>query len=259
MTPTVVEILKEHVRIELKGIDRLYLNGYVPGLQTPAAVAYFRSKHRGAKFASYVRPERARHAQGAVMTPWTHLVILSTGLLFGTRSRCGRRRRPAGRRYSRRAGIVTAAARQWNAMAHGDRVFFHEDFFDQQADDFLFFGDTEVFGRLLQPPQKALQRLIKLPELRLGQRLPLCALQLLLRGGLFFPQRGHPLAQLGQSEQAFLIRVEELVDFCLSGCFSRPQWLVVWPGNVCCTADFLVVGWMVSGSQAKKRLKRGHG
>lgn len=54
MTPTIAEILKEHVNFELESIDRLYLNGYVPGLQTPQAVAYFLRKHRGAKFASSV-------------------------------------------------------------------------------------------------------------------------------------------------------------------------------------------------------------
>ncbi len=54
MTPTLSEILKEHVTFELESIDRLYLNGYVPGLQTPEAVAYFLRKHRGAKFASSV-------------------------------------------------------------------------------------------------------------------------------------------------------------------------------------------------------------
>jgi hypothetical protein len=97
-------------------------------------------------------------------------------------------------------------------MAHGDRVVFNEDFFDQQADDFLFLGDTEVLGRLLQPSQKTLQRLIELLELRLSQRLPVCAIRLLLRGGLFFSQRRHPFAQFRQSEQALLIRVEELVD-----------------------------------------------
>jgi hypothetical protein len=54
MTPTLAEILKEHVTFELESLDRLYLNGYVPGLQTPAAVAYFLRRHRGAKFASSV-------------------------------------------------------------------------------------------------------------------------------------------------------------------------------------------------------------
>ena len=54
MTPSIAEILKEHVSFELESIDRLYLNGYVPGLQTPEAVARFLRKHRGAKFASSV-------------------------------------------------------------------------------------------------------------------------------------------------------------------------------------------------------------
>jgi len=54
MTPSIAEILKEHVTFELESIDRFYLNGYVPGLQTPAAVTYFLRQHRGAKFASSV-------------------------------------------------------------------------------------------------------------------------------------------------------------------------------------------------------------
>ena len=54
MTPTLAEILEQHVTFELECLDRLYLNGYVPGLQTPAAVAYFLRHHRGAKFASSV-------------------------------------------------------------------------------------------------------------------------------------------------------------------------------------------------------------
>jgi hypothetical protein len=54
MTPTIAEILEEHVTFELEGIDRLYLNGYVPGLQTPEAVAHFLRHQRGATFASSV-------------------------------------------------------------------------------------------------------------------------------------------------------------------------------------------------------------
>src|ERR1043166_6910673 len=54
MTPSIAEIMKEHVSFELESIDRLYLNGYVPGLQTPEAVACFLRRHRGAKFASSV-------------------------------------------------------------------------------------------------------------------------------------------------------------------------------------------------------------
>ena len=52
MAPTLAEIMDEHVTLEMESIDRLYLNGYIPGLQTPAAVAYFLRQHRGARFAS---------------------------------------------------------------------------------------------------------------------------------------------------------------------------------------------------------------
>ncbi len=41
--------MDEHVTLEIESIDRLYLNGYLPGLQTPAAVAYFLRTHRGAR------------------------------------------------------------------------------------------------------------------------------------------------------------------------------------------------------------------
>ncbi|MDQ2947074.1 MAG: hypothetical protein M3Y27_14220 [Acidobacteriota bacterium] len=45
-------ILKDHVTLELESIDRMYLNVYVPRLQTEAGVACFFKKHRGATFAS---------------------------------------------------------------------------------------------------------------------------------------------------------------------------------------------------------------
>lgn len=51
---SVAEVLRDHVTLELSGIDRMYLNGYVPRLQTDAGVAAFLVKHRGHKFASSV-------------------------------------------------------------------------------------------------------------------------------------------------------------------------------------------------------------
>jgi len=38
---SVAEVLKDHVVLELEGIDRMYLNGYVPSLQTGGGFAYF--------------------------------------------------------------------------------------------------------------------------------------------------------------------------------------------------------------------------
>ena len=49
---TVSEVLSEHVALAIEGIDRLYLNLYVPILQNPAGIAHFWLRHRGQKLAS---------------------------------------------------------------------------------------------------------------------------------------------------------------------------------------------------------------
>ena len=49
---SVAEVLKEHVTLKVKGIDRMYLNVYQPRLQTDRGVAAFFRFHRGATFAS---------------------------------------------------------------------------------------------------------------------------------------------------------------------------------------------------------------
>lgn len=51
---SVAEILSEHVTLELEGIDRMYLNVYVPRLQREVGVAGFFRFHRGHRFASSV-------------------------------------------------------------------------------------------------------------------------------------------------------------------------------------------------------------
>ena len=38
---TVAEVLREHVTLEVEGIDRMYLNVYVPMLQCESGVANF--------------------------------------------------------------------------------------------------------------------------------------------------------------------------------------------------------------------------
>jgi hypothetical protein len=49
---SVAEVLDEHVTLEVECIDRMYLNLYVPYLQTPGGVAAFWREHRGYCFAS---------------------------------------------------------------------------------------------------------------------------------------------------------------------------------------------------------------
>jgi hypothetical protein len=45
--PNVETILRQHVTLNLDCIDRLYLNGYVPGLQRPENLWWFLHVHRG--------------------------------------------------------------------------------------------------------------------------------------------------------------------------------------------------------------------
>src|SRR5258708_36439972 len=46
------DVLKDHVTLEVEGIDRMYLNVYQPRLQTERGVAFFFRFHRGETFAS---------------------------------------------------------------------------------------------------------------------------------------------------------------------------------------------------------------
>ena len=41
ITKSVADIIQNHVTLEVEGIDRMYLNGYISRLQSPEAVAFF--------------------------------------------------------------------------------------------------------------------------------------------------------------------------------------------------------------------------
>jgi len=49
---SVAEVLRDHVELEIEAIDRMYLNVYVPHLQTVGATVGYLRKHRGQRFAS---------------------------------------------------------------------------------------------------------------------------------------------------------------------------------------------------------------
>src|SRR5258708_4608295 len=49
---TIPELLREHVSLAIECVDRVYLNGYVPALQTSGALVYFLEQHRGELIAS---------------------------------------------------------------------------------------------------------------------------------------------------------------------------------------------------------------
>jgi hypothetical protein len=48
----VAEILDQHVTFELEAIDRMYVNEYVPSLQSGGGVVYFMKQHLGARVPS---------------------------------------------------------------------------------------------------------------------------------------------------------------------------------------------------------------
>ena len=55
---SVATLLREHVTLEVQGIDRMYLNVYMPNLQRDVGVVVFFRKHRAATFVSSVLMER---------------------------------------------------------------------------------------------------------------------------------------------------------------------------------------------------------
>ena len=49
---TAADMVAGHLRLDISCLDRVYLNGYVPKLQTPGGVIYFFHDHRGKPIAS---------------------------------------------------------------------------------------------------------------------------------------------------------------------------------------------------------------
>ena len=62
MSPTVHELLKDHVTLSVSCVDRLYINGYLPKLQRPGQLAWFLGHHLGARIPSLalLKPVRDR-------------------------------------------------------------------------------------------------------------------------------------------------------------------------------------------------------
>ena len=52
MRPTVNELLQDHVTLSVSCVDRLYVNGYLPKLQSPGQLAWFLGYYLGAPIPS---------------------------------------------------------------------------------------------------------------------------------------------------------------------------------------------------------------
>src|SRR5881409_2900461 len=77
---SVAEILRKHVTFELEAIDRMYLNAYVPSLQTGAGLVYFLKTQLGVRVPStvMVAPMSQRFVDGMERFAETHGVDLVT-------------------------------------------------------------------------------------------------------------------------------------------------------------------------------------
>lgn len=74
--PSVATILRDHVSLSISCIDRLYLNGYVPKLQTSGQLCSFLCDHLGHRIASPAafRPLHDRFVQDITVFAHRHLV-----------------------------------------------------------------------------------------------------------------------------------------------------------------------------------------
>ena len=52
VSQNVAEIIQNHLTLEVESTDRMYFNGYVPGLQTEGGFVHFIRKHLGYSIAS---------------------------------------------------------------------------------------------------------------------------------------------------------------------------------------------------------------
>jgi len=58
LPPSVANLLHDHVTLQVEGIDRMYLNVYIPKLQMDFGVVRFFKQHRGMIFASSALMDR---------------------------------------------------------------------------------------------------------------------------------------------------------------------------------------------------------
>ena len=66
----VAEILTRHVRLTVEGIDRMYLNLYVPRLQTERGIVWLFREHRGHPLLGKLRPSGRGHARTPRAAVW---------------------------------------------------------------------------------------------------------------------------------------------------------------------------------------------
>ena len=89
---SVPEVLRDHVVLEVEAIDRMYLNVYVPHLQSVGAVVGYLRVHRGQRFASTtaVTPMTEAFVATLINSSATRALIwLPSRSMSGSARQCG--------------------------------------------------------------------------------------------------------------------------------------------------------------------------
>lgn len=115
---SVAEVLRDHVVLELEGIDRMYLNVYVPVLQAVEGVLKFIRIHRGHPVAStaMVEPITRRFVESIERYVHDHDIPMITFLKGQRKDEIANQRRAA---YSgRRRRLRWQSAREVHRISH---------------------------------------------------------------------------------------------------------------------------------------------
>ena len=72
---SVAEVLREHVMLEAEAIDRMYLNVYVPHLQSAGAVVGYLRVHRAKHFVSATMGSGEANGANVLIPPIPQLMV----------------------------------------------------------------------------------------------------------------------------------------------------------------------------------------
>ena len=112
---SVAEILSKHVELEVEGIDRMYLNVYVPRLQIVEGVLGFLKKHLGHKVASTRLVEPITRAFVAAIEKFVQDNAIP--MICFEKGQRKKERHDSAPAFRRRKGLSSSARRRRSALS----------------------------------------------------------------------------------------------------------------------------------------------
>jgi len=124
MTPNIADIIRHHVSLEVRCLDRIYLHAYMPKLQTSGGLCYFLRDHLGAPIPSpaLLRPRHDAFVAAVERFATEHDVPVLT---FDPRARKDDVVAPYRRAFTARDGVVVIGVAQekaWSFKASKQRT-----------------------------------------------------------------------------------------------------------------------------------------